>query len=46
MLARFDPCDPDTAGTRPGESMLDELNRRGGFFRSGRAVLDELRAES
>jgi hypothetical protein len=37
-----DQCDPNTAGTRPDESILDELVRRGGFFRSGRAVLDEL----
>ncbi len=36
-----DPCDPDTADTRPGESMLDELHRRGGVFRSGRSALKE-----
>ena len=35
------PCDPDTAGTRPGESFLDELLRRGGVLRSGRSALDE-----
>jgi len=34
-----DPCDPDTAGTRRGESMLDELVRRGGFFRGGCSAL-------
>jgi hypothetical protein len=38
-----DPCRPETAEDRPGESMFDELHRRGGFFRSGRAALDELR---
>jgi hypothetical protein len=41
-----DPCDPDTVGTRPGESFLDELHRRGGVLRSGRSVLEELRSES
>jgi hypothetical protein len=40
-----DPCDPDTADTRPGESILDELLRRGGFFRSGRSALNELGTE-
>jgi hypothetical protein len=40
-----DPCDPDTAGERPGESILDELIRRGGVLRSGRSALKELRTE-
>ncbi len=39
------PCDPNTAGTRPGESILDELHRRDGVFRSGRSALNELRTE-
>jgi hypothetical protein len=40
-----DPCRPETAEDRPGESMFDELHRRGGFLRSGRSALNELRTE-
>jgi len=38
------PCRPETAQVRPGESLLDELLRRGGFVRSGRSALAELAA--
>jgi hypothetical protein len=38
-----DPCRPETAETRPGESLLDELVRRGGLLRSGTSVLAEVR---
>jgi hypothetical protein len=37
-----DPCRPDTLEHRRGESIGDELLRRGGLYRSGRSVLDEL----
>lgn len=37
-----DPCRPETAETRPGESILDEMLRRGGVVRSLQSVLDEL----
>jgi hypothetical protein len=36
-----DPCHPETAEARPGESLIDELRRRGGVVRSGRSVLAE-----
>jgi hypothetical protein len=37
-LAR-DPCRPETAEDRPGETLFDELLRRGGGLRSVRDVL-------
>ena len=36
------PCRPETSGARPGESIIEELRRRGGILRSGAAVLAEL----
>lgn len=39
-----DPCRDDTAEVRPGESIVEELLRRGGVLRSARSVLDELDA--
>ena len=36
------PCADVPAGPRPGESLLDELTRRGGVLRPGRQVLAEL----
>jgi hypothetical protein len=40
-----DPCREETAEVRPGESIVDELLRRGGVLRSGRSVLEELRSK-
>jgi hypothetical protein len=37
-----DPCRPETADVIPGESVLDEVMRRGGVVRSVRSVLAEL----
>jgi hypothetical protein len=37
-----DPCRDDTAEVRPGESLIDEILRRGGVLRSVRSVLDDL----
>ena len=37
-----DPCDPDTVGARPGESILDNSTVGVAFFAAGRSVLDEL----
>jgi hypothetical protein len=37
-----DPCRRETGEVRPGESIVDELLRRGGVLRSGRGVLAEL----
>ena len=36
------PCADEPAGPRPGESVVDELIRRGGVLRPGRQVLAEL----
>jgi hypothetical protein len=41
-----DPCRPEISEHRPGESLADELLRRGGLFRSGQSVLDQLRREN
>jgi hypothetical protein len=38
----WDPGRPDAAEHRPGESLVDELFRRGGLLRRGRDVLDEI----
>ena len=38
-----EPCRPDTAEHRPGESVVEELLRRGGVLRSGHDVLDEIK---
>jgi hypothetical protein len=36
-----DSCRSDTTDVRPGESVIEELFRRGGVVRSGCSVLDE-----
>ena len=41
-----DPCRPEIREPRPGESLADELLRRGGLFRSGQSVLDQLHREN
>jgi hypothetical protein len=33
VASEVDPCQPDTAESHPGESVLDELVRRGGAYR-------------
>ena len=40
------PCADGPAGPRPGESLLEELTRRGGVLRPGRQVLAELGLEA
>jgi hypothetical protein len=37
-----DPCRAETSEVRPGETIVDELIRRGGVMRSGRSVLNEI----
>lgn len=36
-----DPCRVETSEVRPGESISDELIRRGGFLRSIRSIIEE-----
>jgi hypothetical protein len=40
-----DPCRPETAATILGESIVDEILRRGGVVRRGADVVAELRGE-
>jgi hypothetical protein len=37
-----DPCRPETGESRPGESLFDELRRRGGVMRRVRSVRAEI----
>ena len=39
-----DPCRPETAEVREGESFMEEVTRRGGALRSLRSVVEELNA--
>jgi hypothetical protein len=40
-----DPCRSETAEYRPGESLIEELLRRGGLLRSGPDVLREIEGQ-
>jgi hypothetical protein len=42
VRAEPDPCRAETGERRPGESLVDELLRRGGIVRRGRSVLAQL----
>jgi hypothetical protein len=42
VSAEPDPCRSETSEDRPGESLIDELLRRGGLYRNGPDLLREL----
>jgi hypothetical protein len=42
---QYEPCRSDTQGPLPGESLADEILRRGGLVRRVRDVLDQLHRE-